>query len=122
MLAKEVVPVRGTRKAHDIRRRDVIALLGHVVERGAPIQANRILSLVRKLFNWAVSRELHEANPCLQVTAPSKEHQRDRVLSDDDIRAGWMTCDHFDLLPRTYFRLLVLTAQRGGEVRMLRWE
>src|SRR5262249_55847477 len=58
LLAKEVVPVWGTRKAHDIRRRDVIALLGHVVERGAPIQANRILSLVRKLFNWAVSREL----------------------------------------------------------------
>ena len=61
LLTKEVIPAWGTWKAQDIRRRDVIALLDHLVERGAPIQANRVLSLVRKLFNWAVSREILEA-------------------------------------------------------------
>jgi site-specific recombinase XerD len=78
----------GTRKAYDIRRRDVIALLDQLVKRGTPIQANRALALVRKMFNWAVSRELIEHNPCLQVKPPGKEHQRELVLNDprDDIR------------------------------------
>jgi integrase len=122
LLAKEVLPVWGTRKAYEIRRRDVIALLDHLVERGAPVQANRILALVRKLFNWAISRELIEANPCLQVQTPSKAHQRDRVLSDDEIRTVWTACDQLGSLYASYFRLLLLTAQRGGELRTMRWE
>lgn len=37
LLSKEVLPHWGTRKVYDIRRRDVIAILEHLVERGAPI-------------------------------------------------------------------------------------
>lgn len=122
LLAKEVLPQWGTRKAYDIHRRDVIALLDHLVERGAPIQANRVLALIRKLFNWAISRDLLEHNPCLQVQAPSKEHQRDRVLSDEEIRVLWLTCGQLEPLAEAYFKLVLLTAQRGGEVRLMRWE
>jgi integrase len=122
LLDKEVLPQWGARKAYDIRRRDVIALLDHLVERGSPIQANRILALVRKMFNWAVSRELVEGNPCLQVKPPGKEHQREQVLSDEEIRAVWAACDHLDLLYAAYFQVALLTAQRGGEVRSMRWE
>ena len=83
-LHHEILPTWGYRKAFDITRRDVIALLDRIVERGAPIQANRVLALVRKLYNWAISRDLLEHNPCLQVKPPGKEHQRDRVLSHDE--------------------------------------
>lgn len=121
LLSKEVLPQWGTRKAYDLQRRDVLALLDHLTQRGAPIQANRVLALVRKLFNWAISRDLLAHNPCLQVQAPSKEHQRDRVLSDDDIRRVWTACDHLGLRQAAYFRLFLLTAQRGGEVRSMRW-
>ncbi|MCZ6873512.1 MAG: integrase arm-type DNA-binding domain-containing protein [bacterium] len=96
LLQKEVIPHWGKRKARDIARRDVLALLDGIVERGAPIQANRVLALVRKLFNWAISRDLLEYNPCYQVKAPSKEHQRDRVLNDDEIRLVWEACAILD--------------------------
>ena len=86
-----IMPNWGHRKAFDISRRDVIALLDHIVERGAPIQANRVLALIRKLYNWAISRDLIEHNPCIQVKPPGKEHQRDRVLTDDEIRLVWRT-------------------------------
>jgi|RhiMetdeSRZDD1v2_1073273.scaffolds.fasta_scaffold23744_5 integrase len=122
LLTKEVLPQWGTRKAYDIRRRDVIALLDHLVERGAPIQANRVLALVRKMFNWAISRELVEGNPCLQVQPPGKEHQRERVLSDEEIRAVWAACDHLDPLHAACVQLALLTAQRGGEVRSMQWK
>ena len=57
-----------------------------IVARGVPILANRVLALVRRLFNWAISRDLLEHNPCLQVRAPGKEHPRERVLSAEEIR------------------------------------
>jgi site-specific recombinase XerD len=88
LLRTEVLPQWGRRKAADIQRRDVLALLDHLVERGAPIQANCVLALIRKLCNWAISRDLLTGNPCLQVTGPGKEHARDRVLTRDELRAG----------------------------------
>ncbi len=37
ILRKDIVPTWGRRKAKEIRRRDVIALLDRIVERGAPM-------------------------------------------------------------------------------------
>ena len=122
LLHHEILPTWGYRKAFDITRRDVIALLDRIVERGAPIQANRVLALVRKLYNWAISRDLLEHNPCLQVKPPGKEHQRDRVLSDDEIRLVWNAAEQLDPLIAAQLKLRLLTAQRGGEVRTMRWE
>ena len=121
LLATDVLPQWGQRKAYDIRRGDVLALLDQIVERGAPIMANRALALVRKIFNWAISRELLDHNPCFQVKAPSKEVERDRVLSEEEIRSVWAACGQLDLVLHAYFKLSLLTAQRGGEVRMMRW-
>ena len=41
ILRKDILPKWGRRKAKDIRRRDVVKLLDTIVERGAPIGANR---------------------------------------------------------------------------------
>ncbi len=48
---KDLKPAWKSRKAHDIKRRDVIRLLDKIVDRGAPIQANRTLALIRKIYN-----------------------------------------------------------------------
>ena len=85
-LATDVLPAWGQRQAADVRRRDVVVLLDQIVARGAPIAANRVLALVRKLWNWAISRDYLAHNPCLQVHPPGKEHSRERVLSAEEIR------------------------------------
>jgi integrase len=84
--------------------------------------ANRALRLVRRVFNWAISRDLVDRNPCFQIQAPSPEPQRDRVLSDAEIGRVWVACSQLDRLLETYFKLSLLTAQRGGEVRVMRWD
>lgn len=120
-LASDVLPAWGQRKAVDVRRRDVVILLDGIVARGSPIQANRVLALVRRMFNWAISRDLLEHNHCLQVHAPGKEHQRERVLSPEELVAVWTA---FTALPRVwevYMKVVLLTAQRSGEVRTLQW-
>ena len=85
----------GNRKVKDITRRDVRELLDEIAAR-APIMANRTLALVRKMFNFAIERDWLEANPCHMVKRPAPEQQRDRVLSEDEIRALWKALDGED--------------------------
>jgi integrase len=110
----------GDRRIKDIKRRDVRDLLEEVAAR-APIMANRTLALVRKMFNFAIERDWLEANPCHMVKQPGEERQRDRVLSEDELRRVWHALDDESPLMATLFRLRLLTAQRGGEVHGASW-
>jgi integrase len=123
ILRKDIVPAWGRRKAKDIRRKDVIALLDAIVERGSPIAANRTLAVVRRMYNWAISRDLVEANPCHMVKAPGKETRRDRVLSDGEIARLWHGLDNAAMSEgvRLALRLQLVTAQRRGEVVGAKW-
>lgn len=121
LLARNVLPHWKRLKAHDLKRRDVIILLDAIVDRGAPIPANRTLAVIRKLFNWAISRDLVENNPCLQVKAPAKENERDRVLDNNEIRALWKAFDILTPEMRAIFQIRFVTAQRGAEVSSMIW-
>lgn len=123
ILNKEVLPKWGTRKAREITRRDVIALLDSIVERG-PIMANQTLAVIRKMFNFAVDRAILESSPCLRVKAPGLLSQRERVLSDEEIKALWTGLAKAAMAPgtRLALKLQLATAQRKGEVALLRWE
>ncbi len=118
ILRKDVLPVWGKLKAKEIRRRDVITLLDEIVERGAPIQANRTLAVIRKMFNFAIKRDIVDATPVAMVDAPSKENQRDRVLSADEIRTLWKGLENAPMSEGTklVLKLQLATAQRKGEI------
>ncbi len=115
-LRKEVVPLWGNRKAKDIKRRDVITLLDGIVDRGSPIQANRTLAVIRKMFNFAISRDILDTTPVAMVRAPAKENQRDRVLSADEIRTLWTGLGTAPVSEGLVLKLQLATAQRKGEV------
>jgi integrase len=122
LLAKEIVgPWRGRRLA-DISRRDVNRLLDDIVERGAPIAANRVLAILRSFCKWAVSREIIEHSPCDGVMARSTETPRDRVLDDRELTLVWRAADTLGWPFSAIVRLLLLTGQRRGEVVGLRWD
>lgn len=121
ILRRDVLPVWGERRAHDISRRDVVLLLDGIVDRGAQIAANRTLALVRKMFNFGVSRSILELNPCFGVQAPSREHQKDRVLSDDEIVQFWRGLEATSMshITKLSLRFLLVTGQRLGEVTQI---
>lgn len=138
MLRRDVIPEWGRRKAKEITRRDVVLLLDKIVDRGAPIQANRTLQIVRKMFNFALSRDIVQVNPCQQVRAPAAENQRDRVLSADEIQRLWEALDSAGLEPTDgaesdserlsmaqgtalALKFQLVTAQRKGEVASAAW-
>ena len=116
LLKKDVIAAWRGRRLPDIEKKHVVKLLDMIVERGAPIGANRVFAQLRKMCSWAVSRGILAASPCDGVEAPSPEIERDRVLLPDELALVWRAAD---ALPSPYgpiVRVLMLTGARRDEV------
>ena len=122
ILDHDLLPAWRNHKAAEISRRDVIVLLDGIVARGSGIMANRVRALVSKIYNFAISRDIVEHNPAYRVAHPGAEHQRDRVLSEAEIKALWTVLDSEPRKIANAFRLSLLTAQRKGEVLGMTWD
>jgi integrase len=121
ILQREFVAVYGQRDIREIKRHDILELMDGAVERGAAYQANRIHSNLRKLFNWCMERGIVDLSPVMGTKPPTREQARDRVLTDDEIRAMLTACAK-DVYPfRQFVPLLLATAQRRGEVSQMKW-
>jgi integrase len=127
LLRVEVLPHLGTMRAADVRRRDVLALLDGIVARGAGVTANRVLAVLRKAYNWGISRELVEFSPCAQVPRPTVEHERERFLSADELKRfliGIEAPDLFEFTKTTKhaLRFQLATGSRPGEAAGATWQ
>jgi integrase len=122
-LELDLLPQWGQRPACEITRRDVIAVLDRVADRGAPISANRLRALVSGIFNFGIARELVEHNPAFRTPRPGVERASDRVLDDGEIRRLWETLDRSEnLLMAGILKLRLLLGQRTREVVSMRWD
>lgn len=122
LIKKELLPSWGKLYPANIGRKDVVAVLDRLVKRNAPIQANRVHSLISKIFNWAIGRDLLDYNPCQQVKKPSKEQQRERVLTPKEVKTLWMAFNAQKPHVSAIMKLMLLTAQRRWEVSHMRWQ
>jgi integrase len=120
-IRKSLLPALGHRPVGEIRRAEIRAVLESIVNRGAGIEANRTHALVRRIFNWGISVDLAEGNPCRLLPRPARERMRFRVLSASEIRLFSKALKEEKPRTSAALRLMLLTAQRGGEVLALRW-
>lgn len=121
LLTKEVVSKWKGRRLGGIGRADVHDLLDGIIDRGAPVGANRTYAQLRKMCRWAVERGIIEHSPCDGVRAPSAEKSRDRVLSDGELRQIWSACDAIGWPFGPLVQLLMLTGSRRNEVAGMEW-
>lgn len=121
-LRLKVLPTWKHRAIVDITRQDVRMLVEAIAEAGAPIRANRIAALLSKLFTFALDRDLVTASPAVKIPRPGTEQQRDRVYTDDEMRTLWAAWDALEAPMAAFYKLRLLTAQRGGEVAAMRWQ
>lgn len=122
-LRRYAIPGLGAKtKAADVKRCDVIQLVEEKAAT-APIAANRLLSAIRRMFNWGLRRDLVPANPCALVQPPTIEQARDRTLGEDEIRTLWnsLPAQRMTESTRNALRVVLLTAQRPGEVCAMKW-
>jgi integrase len=121
ILDREVVGRWQGRRLAQITRAHVHEMLDSILDRDAPIRANRVFAQLRKMCNWAVSRGIIDRNPCEGVSAPSPETRRERVLSDDEIRLIWGAFQVAGWPFGSIGKLLLLTGARRDEVAGMRW-
>ena len=122
LLDNEVVGAWRGRRLSAIGRADVHDLLDKIVDRGAPIVANRTLAAFRRMCGWAVERGIIDASPCDRVKAPASEKSRDRVLSDEELRLAWEAFEKTGWPFGPHAQLLLLTGSRLREVAEMRWQ
>lgn len=109
------------RRAAEITKGDILAIMDRLVESGAPFAAENLLKAYRALFNWAVARDELAFNPCLGLKSPAKHVQRDRVLTDQELAKVWIACDDVPAEFGALVRLLLLTGARRSEVAEITW-
>jgi integrase len=121
LLNKEVVTRWKGRRLSQITRANLSNLLDDIVDKGAPISANRTFSAFRKMCRWAIGRGVLERDPCAGVQAPSPENRRERVLADAEIKIVWKAADAIGWPFGPVIKLLLLTGARRDEVGGMRW-
>ena len=123
-IENDIKPAFKNLAANEVTPQMIVQLID-TKARSAPIAANRILATVSKLFKWAKGRQSIEINPALGIEKPGKEKQRDRVLSEHEIRAFWewteseafaVASNNLGDTTKYIFQLVLLTGQRPGEV------
>ncbi|MBP7619024.1 MAG: site-specific integrase [Geothrix sp.] len=91
-----------------------------------PIQANRLIAFLSKLFNWSEKNgfQPQNTNPCRHIEK-NPENKRERYLSDDEVQALHLVLDQEEDNGNAHqaaaVRLLLFTGARLMEIRSLRW-
>jgi integrase len=122
ILKREIVGRWGSRSVHDVTRRDVIELVSEIVDRGAPVAANKTLQMAKTFFTWCVGKAIIDRSPCEGVKQPTREVPRDRVLRDDELGRVIKAAREIGGPYGGIVELLALTAQRREEVAQMTWD
>jgi integrase len=121
MLRLYVRPELGSRKVASITFADVDQL-HRKVSKDAPYQANRLLSLLSKMFSLAIRWQMRTDNPAKGVER-NQEQPRHRYLSGDELRRlTEALAAHSSQAAANAVRLLLLTGARRGEVLGATWD
>jgi integrase len=123
-LDSSLLPKWKNHPAAEISSDDLLALLNAKLRDGAPVAANRLRALVSRIYTFGAEQRLvpATANPVIGVKKPARETSRERVLTPDEIRRLWAACETQNAHVCAWFRLRLVTAQRGGELLQMRWQ
>ena len=116
LLRRELGSAWDDRSIHEITKRDVIELVTGIVQRGAPIAANKTLKVVKTFLRWCVGRGILDKSPADGVPLPTKEVSRDRILSDQELARVILAAREIGGTYGAVVELLALTGQRREEV------
>jgi hypothetical protein len=84
---RNIFPAFGSLPIESIRRSNITALLDRIEEKNGPAAANETLAFLSRLFTWHASRGDEFRSPIVRGMAKPTKGARQRVLSDEELRA-----------------------------------
>lgn len=125
LLRNHVVPQWGRRYIDEITKQDVIALITRHRETHAPGSCNRLLILLRYLFNLALKWEVAgvKSNPTAGFPLMEENNKCERYLSKEEAATLYQALLQSDNGMLKYIvPMLILTGARKREVLDAKWE
>ena len=94
-LENHILPEWGGRDFESIKRVDVALLLDRVEDKAGQCAADNVLNVIRSIGNWYATRNDEYTSPIIRGMrrSNSKERERSRILSDDEIRSVWKAAE-----------------------------
>lgn len=118
-----VFPELGNRDIADVRRGDIMRLIGKIRGDNGPAMAHHTFAYVRTVFNWhAVNTDDFNTPfvPNMLKTLKIKPGVRQRVLLDGELRALWNA--PLDTPFNRMVRFILLTCARCDEAASMPWD
>lgn len=124
----DIIPLIGNIEINKIQTRDITKALDKIVKRGAPVHANKVLSTLKQLFNYAVNRGELISNPAANLRSRDIggiEKPKDRYLTLDELKTLWIFLESnkhsLSLSIKEAIKIIILTGVRTAEIRLATW-
>jgi len=90
----------------------------------APQTVKHVLNLQKRIFNWAIRRDLYTGlNPCLKVKAPKFDNRVNNTLSKEELKSLLTVLDSWEnQRGALVVKFALYTGKRRGEILALKWE
>lgn len=125
LLRQWIDPELGNHKVADITHDDIDRLHRKVTKTGTSVRANRLMTLLSRLFNLAVVWKLRTDNPVKGIEKNSEE-KRQRYLKTKDELPRLVAALEIEAETNRQVadivRLLLMTGARKSEVLTMKWD
>lgn len=102
------------RSAARITKAEAVNAFDRLVKAGKPAMAGRTLAYACAAFRWAEKRGKVPADPFQELPISAGASARERVLSDAELAEVWAAAGTLGYPSGPFFRLAILTLQRGS--------
>lgn len=110
----------GRKSIADITTHELVRRLNQLND--VPSEKHHAFTAGRAFFHWCIRNHIIDRSPLEPISVPPKRSSRDRVLSDDELKAVYETTRGSDNTFHNIVALLTLTGQRRGEIAALEWD
>jgi integrase len=115
LLRREMGKPWAGRSIHEVNKRDVVQVIEAIVQRGAPVAANKTLKSIKAFLSWCVGQAVLDQSPADGIPMPTKEVARDRILDDEELAEVILAARKIGGPYGGIVEFLALTGQRREE-------
>ncbi len=119
LLDKHFLQLHGGTPIDQITTAHILAITDRLS--ATPAEAIHTHAAIRTFYNWAIGRRIIRASPLTGLPLPAKPGQRERVLSDDELRRVYLAAQEIGYPFGFIVLVCIHTGMRRTEVGSLKW-
>jgi integrase len=114
---KWIQPELGMLPASQISKADLRGLIAGLED--SP--RRQVFALLSKFYKWMSEHDYLTANPMAALSRPAPPRERQRIMSDAEIRAYWSAAERLGYPQGDFYKVALLLGQRKDETRLMEW-